>query len=176
MHCPNCLADLPTNQNSLFFACPKCNFLLFKHENNIKQVDELDIQKKCQQTSRFKSWICSKILKHAWSDEGYITADHKAGCIKSQVCTRCFTSTTKIESHEFFVKYLHENSCEAQYICKKCGVQDQDSAKWRSGKWHSWSEWVVDTKNKFPRRESRKCKRCGLQDHKVIEEDTWRQD
>ena len=176
MNCPNCLADLPTNKASMFFACPKCNFLLSKHENNIKQVDELDLLEKYQQAGKFQRWICSTILKHEWSDEGYITAVYKAGCIKSQVCTRCFTRSTKIEKHEFFVKYLHENSCEAQYICKKCGVQDPDSAKWHSGKWHSWGEWVVDTKNKFPRLETCTCKRCGLQDHRVIGEDTWRQD
>jgi hypothetical protein len=174
MNCPNCLAELPTKERALFFACPKCNFLLLGNGNKIRQVDESDIVEKYQQISKFQRWICSTIRRHEWSGEGYITTVYKGGCIKSRVCSRCFVSDRKIEKHEFLQKYLHEDSCEVQYICKKCGVQD--SAKWTSGKSHSFSEWIVDTKNKFPRRETRKCKRCGLQDHRVIGEDAWRPD
>jgi hypothetical protein len=173
MSCPNCSADLLSNQNALFFACPQCNFLLMKNEKGIKQVCDIDRENNYQQVSKFQRWICSTILKHEWSDEGYISARYKERCVKSRVCMRCFESTSKTEDHEFQAVYLHENSCEAMYICKKCGVQD--TAKWRTGKSHLWGEWVVDTKNKFPRLETRKCKRCGLSDHRTIGDDTWRQ-
>ncbi len=177
MNCPNCLAELPTKERALFFACPKCNFLLMENGNKIRQVDESDIVEKYQQINKFQRWICSTIRKHEWFGEGYIKAVYKGGCIKSRVCSRCFVSYRKIEEHEFLIKYLHKGSCEGRYICKKCGVQNRD--KWTSHvKYHSFSEWVsdTDTKNKFPRRETQICKRCGFQDHRVIEEDTWRLD
>lgn len=172
MNCPNCLAELPTNVNYIF-ACPNCKFLLLKHENKIKQVDELDIIKKIQQVSKFQRWICSTIRKHEWSDEGYVTAIYEGGCTKYRVCMRCFERAIKVEKHEFIPKYLHEDSCEVLYICKKCGAQNTE--KWTSDiKSHSFGEWVSD--NKVPWTKTRKCKRCGKQEIQAYIEDTWRQD
>jgi hypothetical protein len=144
-----------------------------KKGKGIKQVRDVDLEKNSQQVSKFQRWICSTILKHEWSDEGYISTRYTEKCVKSQVCMRCFVSTSKIEGHEFQTVYLHENSCEARYICKKCGVQD--TALWREEKSHLWGEWVVDTKTKFTRLDTRKCERCGLLDHRTIGEDTWRE-
>ena len=121
--CPACRTELSLDKDAIFVTCPECNFLLYIDKNGIEKVDEKKIRGINWKMNSLLKWVCSSILGHQWSNEGYVLSDDEQCCGKLRVCKRCFDSVGAHvrEHHAFIEDYVQDDSCEKRRVCTKCG-------------------------------------------------------
>jgi hypothetical protein len=153
MQCPKCQTILSIENKAVFTTCPKCNLLLFIDKKGLRPAEDNDIREKYWQVNSLVRWACETILRHQWSDEGYLLSDDDQ-CVKMKVCKRCFCRFEKRERHVFIEDYISDNSCEKRRVCTKCGhVVISESPE------HSFlpSYFIEGTCDR-----ERRCSHCGL--------------
>jgi len=118
MQCPGCQTELSSDKDAIFVTCPKCKFLLYLGKNGIEKADQNKIREKHWKVNNLVKRVCSSILGHQWSDEGYVLSDDEQCCSKLRVCKRCFDSVGAHirERHEYIEDYIHDDSCEKLFF------------------------------------------------------------
>ena len=153
--CPECQTELSVEEKMAFTTCPKCNSLLSIEKYGIEKVDEHKMSKKNDKVNNLVKWVCSSILDHQWSDEGYVLSNDKLYCVKLRVCTRCFDTlgAHTRERHAFIEEYIKDDSCEKRRTCEKCGYNDIPGYPYHDFH-YSYIEGTCT--------QEKKCSHCGL--------------